>query len=49
MTAQTITSVDQILEHSSGLEKRRRLYSGLFGAIFIALVVSGLIAAEEMN
>ena len=49
MTTTTISSVDQILEHSSGLEKRRRLYSGLFGAIFIALVVSGFIAAEEMN
>jgi len=44
-----MSTVEQILEHSSAMERRRRLYTGIFGLIFVFLVISGFSAAEDMN
>jgi ABC-type phosphate/phosphonate transport system permease subunit len=44
-----LTTLDQIQAHASGLERQRRIYTGLGVAIFVVLVVLGFGAAEEMN
>jgi phosphonate transport system permease protein len=45
----TSATVDQLASHVALLERRRRLYGGLFAVIFIALFVSSFVVAEDMN
>jgi len=45
----TATTIDQIAAHVSELERKRRLYGGLFGMIFVVLFVGSFIVAEDLN
>ena len=44
-----MTTVEQLQMHSSRLERRRRIYTGLFTGVFVILVITGFQAAERMN
>ena len=45
----TDTTVAQMAEHVGALERRRRLYGGLFGLLFTVLFVSSFVVAEDLN
>jgi len=42
-------TVDRLAGHVALLERRRRLYGGLFSVIFVVLFVSSFVVAEDMN
>ena len=44
-----MSTVDQLQEHASKLEQRRRVYTALFTGIFVVLVVTGFQVAEDLN
>ena len=43
------TTVDQLTSHIAHLERKRRMYGGLFAAIFVVLFIGSFIVAEDMN
>jgi phosphonate transport system permease protein len=42
-------TVDQLADHVALLERRRRMYGGLFAVIFVILFMGSFVIAEDMN